>query len=61
MATAPDPGLYKQRLATRNRRTMGIMLLVAAAMLGLSDPEIARSVDEFRAAQTAAVPETVED
>lgn len=30
MATAPDP-----RLATRNRRTMGIMLLVAAAMLGL--------------------------
>ena len=35
MATAPDPGLYKQRLATRNRRTMGIMLLVAAAMLGL--------------------------
>ena len=35
--------------------------LLAAAMLGLSDLEIARSVDEFRAAQTAAVPETVED
>lgn len=35
--------------------------LLAAAMLGLSDPEIAQAVDDFRAAQTAAVPETVED
>jgi 5-(carboxyamino)imidazole ribonucleotide mutase len=35
--------------------------LLAAAMLGLSDPKIADAVDSFRAAQTAAVPETVED
>jgi 5-(carboxyamino)imidazole ribonucleotide mutase len=35
--------------------------LLAAAMLGLSDPRIAEAVDSYRAAQTAAVPETPED
>jgi len=35
--------------------------LLAAAVLGLSEPKIAQAVDDFRAAQTAAVPETVED
>jgi 5-(carboxyamino)imidazole ribonucleotide mutase len=35
--------------------------LLAAAVLGLSDPKISQAVDSYRAAQTAAVPETVED
>ena len=35
--------------------------LLAAQILALSDPALARRVAEFRARQTASVPETVED
>jgi len=35
--------------------------LLAAQILALSDPELARRVADFRARQTASVPETVED
>ena len=35
--------------------------LLAARILALSDPELARKVAEFSAAQTAAIPESVED
>lgn len=35
--------------------------LLAASILALSDPALAERLAAFRAAQTAAVPETVED
>ena len=35
--------------------------LLAASILALSDEKIAKAYDDFRAAQTAAVPETPED
>ena len=35
--------------------------LLAARILALSDPELARKVAEFSAAQTEAIPESVED
>jgi 5-(carboxyamino)imidazole ribonucleotide mutase len=35
--------------------------LLAARILALSDPDLARKVAEFSAAQTAAIPESVED
>jgi 5-(carboxyamino)imidazole ribonucleotide mutase len=35
--------------------------LLAAAILALSDDKIAKALDDFRAAQTAAVPESPED
>ena len=35
--------------------------LMAVSILGLSDPELAARLDNWRAEQTASVPETVED
>ena len=35
--------------------------LLAARILALSDPDLARKVAEFSAAQTAAIPDSVED